>query len=92
MVIGLLAALAAELDPIAIAVLSISCLLRWGSAIAVARLFGLSLRRFWLLPVRDVLSFAVFAASFRGRNVLWRGQLFKIDEGGRITAEGDEPV
>jgi ceramide glucosyltransferase len=50
------------------------------------------LRRFWLLPVRDVLSFAVFAASFCGRNVLWRGQLFKIDEGGRISAEGDEPV
>jgi ceramide glucosyltransferase len=92
MVIGLLAVLAAELSPIAIAFLGISCLLRWGSAIAVARLFGLSLRRFWLLPVRDLLSFAVFAASFCGRNVLWRGQLFKIDEGGRITAEGDEPV
>jgi ceramide glucosyltransferase len=92
LVIGLLAALAAELSPVAIAFLGVSCLLRWGSAIAVARLFGLSLRRFWLLPVRDVLSFAVFAASFCGRNVLWRGQLFKIDEGGRITAEGDEPV
>jgi ceramide glucosyltransferase len=92
MVIGLLAALAAEMSPIAAAFLGSSCLLRWGSAIAIARLLGLPLRRFWLLPLRDALSFGVFVGSFCGRNVLWRGQLFKIDAGGQITAEGDEPV
>ena len=92
MVIALLAALAAEMGPLAMAFLVVSCLLRWGSAIGVARMLGLPLRRFWLLPVRDVLSFGVFVASFCGRSVLWRGQLFKVDEGGRITAEGDEPV
>jgi ceramide glucosyltransferase len=91
-VIGLLAAIAAEMSPIAAAFFGISCLLRWGSAIAVAHLLDLPLRRLWLLPLRDALSFAVFVASFCGRNVLWRGQLFKIDAGGRMTAEGDEPV
>src|SRR5207248_4901065 len=92
MVIGLLAAVAAEMSGIAAVFLGISCLMRWGSAITVARLLDLPLRRFWLLPLRDALSFAVFVASFCGRNVLWRGQLFKIDAGGRMTAEGDEPV
>lgn len=92
MVIALLAAMAAEWQTVAAGFFVASCLLRWGSALAVARLLGLPLRRFWLLPVRDVLSFAVFVASFCGRNVLWRGQFFKIDEGGRITTEGDESV
>jgi ceramide glucosyltransferase len=92
MVIALLAAFAAQLQPVAAAFLAVSCLLRWGSALAVARILGLPLRRFWLLPMRDVLSFAVFVVSFCGRNVLWRGQLFKVDEGGRMTAEGDKPV
>jgi ceramide glucosyltransferase len=91
-VIALLAAFAAGVGPTASAFLAISCLLRWGSAIAIARRLGLSLRRFWLLPLRDLLSFAVFVASFCGRGVSWRGQLFRIDEGGRITAEGDEPA
>lgn len=92
MVIGLLAALAAELSLLAAAFLGISLALRWGSAFAIARLLDLPLRRFWLLPVRDILSFAVFVASFGGRSVLWRGQLFTVDEGGQMTAEGDEPV
>lgn len=92
MVIGLLAAAAASMSPMAAAFLAISCFLRWGSAAAIGRLLGLPLRRFWLLPLRDALSFAVFVASFCGRNVLWRGQLFKIDAGGQMTAEGDEPV
>jgi ceramide glucosyltransferase len=92
MVIGLLAAIAAEMSPMAAAFLGISCLLRWGSAVAIGRLLKLPLRRLWLLPLRDALSFAVFVASFCGRNVLWRGQLFKIDAGGRMTAGGDEPV
>ena len=92
MVIALLAAAAAEMSPAGAIFLGVSCVLRWGAAIAVARLLDLSLRRFWLLPLRDVLSFAVFVASFCGRSVLWRGQLFTVDEGGRMTAEGDEPV
>jgi ceramide glucosyltransferase len=91
-VIALLAAFAAGMGPTASAFLAISCLLRWGSAIAIARWLRLSLRRFWLLPLRDLLSFAVFVASFCGRSVSCRGQLFRVDEGGRITAEGDEPA
>jgi hypothetical protein len=40
--------------------------------------------------VRDALSFAVFVASFFGRTVSWRDQLFHVDANGRMTVEGDK--
>jgi ceramide glucosyltransferase len=92
MVIALLAALAAGFGPGACAVLLISCLLRWSSAAMIARMLGLPHRRLWLLPLRDALSFSVFVASFCGRSVSWRDQVFQVDEVGRMTAEGDKPV
>ena len=32
----------------------------------------------WLLPIRDLLSFGVFIASFLGRSVAWRDRRFRI--------------
>jgi ceramide glucosyltransferase len=92
MAIGFFAGLAAGFSLGACGVLLISCLLRWGSAAAIARMLVLPHRRLWLLPLRDVLSFAVFVASFCGRSVSWRDQVFQVDEVGRMTAEGDKPV
>ncbi|HEY3638148.1 MAG TPA: bacteriohopanetetrol glucosamine biosynthesis glycosyltransferase HpnI [Rhizomicrobium sp.] len=37
------------------------------------RAFGLSGGHIWLLPLRDVLSFGVFVASFFGNTVVWKG-------------------
>jgi ceramide glucosyltransferase len=31
-----------------------------------------------LVPVRDLLSFAVFVASFLGRDVNWRGHRYRL--------------
>jgi ceramide glucosyltransferase len=39
----------------------------------------------WLFPVRDILSFAVFAGSFFRRVVDWRGERFRVDVGGDIA-------
>jgi ceramide glucosyltransferase len=61
-------------------------------AAAAARNLDLPTRGFWLLPLRDILSFAVFIGSFCGRSVLWRDQLFRVGPGGRMTVEGDKPV
>jgi len=36
---------------------------------------------YWLLPVRDLMSFAVFVASFLGRSVRWRGQRYQLFPG-----------
>ena len=44
----------------------------------------------WLLPVRDALSFAVFVASFFGRTVFWRDQVFRVEPSGRMTVDGDK--
>jgi len=39
----------------------------------VERAFGLPVQSYWLLPLRDLLSFAVFLSSVVGRNVKWKG-------------------
>jgi ceramide glucosyltransferase len=70
--------------------LAMSCALRGVSAWAVARLSRLPMRDLWLLPVRDLLSFAVFVGSFFGRNVSWRDQLFHIEPNGIIVERDGE--
>jgi ceramide glucosyltransferase len=70
--------------------LGISCLFRWASARVIAAALGLPPAKPWLLPVRDALSFAVFVASFFGRTVFWRDQVFHIEASGRMTVDGDK--
>ena len=70
--------------------LVISCLLRWASALIIAGALAFTTAGLWLLPVRDALSFAVFVASFFGRRVCWRDQLFHVDASGRMTVKGDK--
>jgi ceramide glucosyltransferase len=83
--IALIAAIVCGLSLTALWFLAMSCLLRWGSAAATARILRLPTAGLWLLPLRDLLSFAVFIASFCGRNVSWRDHLFRIEPSGRIT-------
>jgi ceramide glucosyltransferase len=67
--------------------LSVSLVLRMtmGWVVGVHWLKDRVLRaNFWLLPLRDFLSFVVWVFSFNGREVEWRGQLFKLTDGGRI--------
>jgi ceramide glucosyltransferase len=87
--IAALAALACGLSATACLFLLVSCLLRWASAGAMARILRLPIAGLWLLPLRDLLSFAVFVGSFCGRSVSWRDQLFRIEPRGRIVAGGD---
>jgi ceramide glucosyltransferase len=39
----------------------------------------------WLLPIRDLLSFAVFVASFLGRSIAWRDRRFRIGPRGQLV-------
>jgi ceramide glucosyltransferase len=41
-------------------------------------------RRFWLLPVRDFLSFFVWVASFGMNRIEWRGSSFTLEKGRMI--------
>jgi ceramide glucosyltransferase len=41
-------------------------------------------RRFWLLPVRDLLAFFVWLASFGMNRIEWRGSAFTLEKGRMI--------
>ena len=41
-------------------------------------------RRAWLLPVRDLLSFAIWIAGYMGRTVHWRGRKLRLLKDGRM--------
>jgi len=70
--------------------LVISCVLRWATARVIADALGVPPTKPWLLPVRDALSSAVFVASFFGRTVFWRDQVFHVEASGRMTAGGEQ--
>jgi ceramide glucosyltransferase len=72
--------------------LVISCALRWATARAIAGALGVTPPTPWFLLARDALSFGVFVTSFFGRTVSWRGQFFRVETSGRMTADGDEAI
>jgi ceramide glucosyltransferase len=60
---------------------------RWALSIAVGRLAVGD--RSWmgllaLYPVRDLMGFGFWAASYLGRRVLWRGRVFELLAGGKM--------
>lgn len=69
--------------------LSVSVLLRVLLHYSIFYSFHISgLARPWLTPVRDVLCFAVWAASFFGRNVRWGEHDFSVQSGGYMSKKG----
>jgi ceramide glucosyltransferase len=53
--------------------------------IQIGRLPGERQRSAWLSPLRDLMSFAVFVASFVPAPVDWRGRRYRVGSDGRIT-------
>jgi ceramide glucosyltransferase len=51
---------------------------RFVLALELDRAFALRDARPWLLPLRDLMSFAIFLASFLGRAIEWRGQRYGV--------------
>jgi len=50
------------------------------------RRFGVAHRApIWLVPLRELLCFAVWAASLAGREVVWRGRTFRVLPGGVLV-------
>lgn len=64
-------------------VLAAAVLLRGAVAIRVARVVHDSsiLRHLWLVPLRDLIAFGVWFASFTGHQVHWRGDIFILEDG-----------
>ncbi len=47
----------------------------WGLGDPVTR------RKFWLVPVRDLVNFTVWLAGFFSNTVHWRGLVFRVKQG-----------
>jgi ceramide glucosyltransferase len=58
-----------------VAVLALASLVRAASGRMIERALGAAVTPLWLVPLRDVLSVVVMAASLCGRKVAWRGQV-----------------
>lgn len=70
--------------PIGLAALGIALICRFWLQRDVDRLAGARTGPWWLTPLRDGLSFAVFVASFFVRAVDWRGTRFRVDDRGAL--------
>jgi len=82
--LALLALCLAAAPQAAAVMLVLALLVRVISARRIDRALRLKAAPLWLLPVRDLLSFGVFIASFLGRNVAWRDRRFRIGPEGQL--------
>jgi len=51
--------------------------------------FNLPRQNYWLIPVQDLIAFGVYAASFLGATVYWRGADYRVTAGGTLL-EGQD--
>jgi len=72
--------------PGALAILGLVLAARLALKWRIDGLFATNAGPFWLLPVRDLLSFAVFLASLFGETVHWRGSHFTVQRCGAISS------
>jgi ceramide glucosyltransferase len=82
--IGLLLGSSAAILVVAAALLSrfmVSACIEWR--------FELPRQSYWLLPLQDIMAFAIFVASFFGATVHWRGADFRVLANGRLL-EGQD--
>jgi ceramide glucosyltransferase len=54
----------------------------------------LALRYFWLYPIRDLMGFFLWCASFLNTSIVWRGERYQLQPGGKMVraAGAEEPA
>ena len=70
---------------LAVAALALAC--RIGLCLRIERAFGLAPHAYWLLPIRDMLSFINFAWSFVSGAVTWKGHDYRVVADGTLIPE-----
>ncbi len=49
-----------------------------------------NIKRYWfLLPISDILSFILYLWSYAGNTVMWRGEKFSLQSGGKLTIKSE---
>jgi ceramide glucosyltransferase len=87
--LALIAAVAGASSPISLLGLPVALLVRFGMVRAVDHALGLDRTPLWRVPVRDLISFAVYVASFFTKTVAWRDHQFEVSRQGRLIDDGD---
>lgn len=67
-------------------------LVRLAAAVASDRIAGRRTAPYWLLPLRDCLTLAVFIASLTVRSVEWRGATLRMEQHGHVSAAPEFPT
>lgn len=83
--IALIAAVLLDFNWISLAVILITLSARLFLKRRIDGIFATHAGPFWLLPVRDLLSFAVFVMSRFGETVYWRGSRFQVETSGALS-------
>lgn len=83
--IALLAALLLGFNTASLAVILVTLASRLFLKRRIDGIFGTHAGPFWLLPLRDLLSFAVFVMSRFGETVYWRGSRYSIQTSGALS-------
>jgi ceramide glucosyltransferase len=83
--LALMAAILLDFQPLSLTVMGIALGSRLLLKYRIDRIFATHAGPAWLLPIRDVLSFAVFVASLSGETVHWRGTRLSVAPGGMIS-------
>jgi ceramide glucosyltransferase len=83
--LGLLAAAVGEFSAVSLGILGTTVVSRLVLKWCIERKFATYAGPAWALPVRDVLSFFVFVASFFGEDVHWRGVRFAVSPSGALS-------
>lgn len=84
-VFALMGAVALGFSPAGLAVMALALAARLFLKSRIDGLFGTYAGPFWLMPVRDLLSFVVFIASLFGETVHWRGSRFAVEPSGAMS-------
>lgn len=82
---ALLAAVLLSFNPVSLAFLAVALAARLFLKARIDGLFGTYAGPIWLLPLRDLLSFAVFLISLSGVTVHWRGTHFAVQASGAMS-------
>jgi ceramide glucosyltransferase len=82
-------ALGGGLPAIMLALAAITC--RLIMVLAIERGYGLPPHPYWLIPLRDLWSFAVFVSGFVARDVSWRGHRYRLMSEGSLISERRSP-
>jgi ceramide glucosyltransferase len=82
---ALLAAVLLHFNTVSLAVLAAALAARLFLKARIDGLFGTYAGPLWLMPLRDLLSFAVFLVSLFGETVHWRGTHFAVEPSGAMS-------